>query len=173
MPVSYTGGSPAGFSAQIVYLPILAGFSTVSQTPAGLDIPLQINFGAAQGSGATEVQLTANGDLIFNQGGTYQIRLILHFGRTGGAGTSTLLFRALVNGVSTGITVAGRLDSANTIIPYDVDSAFTMPPASTLKFEVLRDGSGTDDGELIAVTPNGSWDVAPSATILIYRIAIA
>ena len=141
-----------------------------SQQPSGTDTPLQIEMGAAQGTGADPVMVAVDGTITFNIAGTYRLDVSAHYGRTGGAGASFLMTRQLVNGVPNGNSLAARLDDADTLVPFSFESWFTAPAATELTFEVIRDSSGTDAGGLFQQTSSAGWAPAPSFSLTVSRL---
>ena len=90
---------------QIALTNVLAAVDTTNQEPSGLDSPLQVTFGAAQGTATDPVMLDALGNITFNQGGLYLFNGYANFERQGSSGgVSVTLFRALINGVQSGPT---------------------------------------------------------------------
>ena len=99
---------------------LLSGSELTNQLPSGLDSPLQVKFGAAQGDSSSAVQLSADGTLTFNQNGLYFIDVYLNFERLGSSGgTSITLFRELINDVQVGPIKAVDLATTGISIPFE------------------------------------------------------
>lgn len=144
------------------------------QQPTGTGVAnaIQIEFGPAFGSGASPVQMGVDGTITINTAGTYRIKVALQFGRTGSAGVSTLLFRVRVNGVQAGRSIAAKIENANAEQYFENDTWLTVPAATELKFDLMRDDDGNNSGGLFAVEPTveaGSWSFAPTAAIRFER----
>jgi hypothetical protein len=159
----------------IVIERLLDGLSVATdQQPAGVDTPLQIEFGPAQFGPSDPVSLSAAGVLTFNEAGTYRVKISIAAGRTGGAGVSNLYFRALVNGAQAGQSVHLKVDSSNIYIPYSDEAWLTLPAGVTISYEVLRDSTGNNSGGLFQSDPTlAGWADNPSAAIRVERWATA
>ena len=148
---------------------------SANQQPSGLGIAnaLKVEFGAAIGTGASDVQMDVNGLVTFNTGGLYRIKVVFQFGRTGAASVSELLFRFLINGAQLGRSVGVKLENADALRYIDVDNWFNVPAGATLETEIMRDNSGNNSGGLFQTTPTnegaGTWNVVPSAVMRIER----
>lgn len=133
---------------------------------------IQIEFGPAQFGPTDPVQISALGDVTFNEAGLYRVKIAIQIGRTGAGGISEMLFRALVAGTQAGRTVAAKLDNANVIIPHSDEAWLNIPAASVITYEVMRDSSGMDSGGLVGqdvtVEP-GSWNQDACAELRIER----
>lgn len=148
----------------------------VAQNPTGTGIAeaVQVEFGAAIGTGSDPVNLLSDGELQINEAGTYRIKLALQFGRTGSSQTSILLFRVTDDaGNQLGRSVAALIDDADTDRYLENDTWLTVPGPVNLRFEVMRDDAGNDSGGLIATVPTnegaGTWNDAPTAAIRVER----
>ena len=148
---------------------------TSAQEPTGLGVAnaIQISFGPAIGDSSDPVQIDANGTVTFNQGGTYRIKVALEFGREGASGTSVLLFRVRVNGVQAGRSISTSLPNSNASQYFENDTWLTVPAGVVLRFDVMRDASGTDFGGLFGLAPTvdggNEWNDSPSAMIRMER----
>lgn len=152
---------------------ILDGISLASsQEPVSTDTPIQMEFGAAINDVTDPAMLAADGTLTINQAGTYRIKISVAYGRTGGAGTSELYFRALVNGVQAGQSVHAKVGAADVYTPYTDEAWLTLPAGTVIKYEIMRDSSGNDSGGLFSGSPTpGDWNDNPSAAIRVERWA--
>lgn len=150
---------------------LLDGISAAaSQEPVGLDTPLQMEFGAAQGTISDPVMLSAAGALTINEAGTYRIKISLAYGRTGGAGVSELYFRALVNGTQAGQSIHAKVGSSDVFIPYTDEAWLTLPAGTVITYEMIRDSSGTDSGGIFAGVPiTAGWNDNPCAALRVER----
>ena len=154
---------------------LMDGVSTASdQQPSGTGQAnsIQIEYGPAIST--TPISLDASGKITINESGTYRIKVALQFGRTGGAGTSKLFFRALINGVQAGRSISAFISNANEEQYFENDTWLTVPAGLVITFEVMRDDDGNNSGGLFEVQPTleaGSWNNAPCAAIRIERWA--
>jgi hypothetical protein len=151
---------------------VLRAASTATQAPTAVNTPLQVVFGAAQGSASDPVMVNAAGLLTFNTPGTYAIRVKLQNGRTGASGTSILLSRILLNGVQVGSAAAVKLSTADATIPTDSRVVVVAPAAgATFAVQIMRDGAGTNFGGIYPFTAAvTAWGVAPSALMVVSRL---
>ncbi len=139
-----------------------------SQQPTALDIPLQIEFGAAQTT--TDIDISVTGAITFKTAGKYIIAPFFQYGRVGSSGVSQLLNRYLVNGVQAGNTLAAKIDNAETLVPWSSSIQFTANTNDVLTIEIMRDSIGTNSGGLFSATPTAAgWNLAPCASIQIYK----
>jgi len=150
---------------------VLNASSTVSQNPSGTNNPLQVSFGAAQGTGSDPVMIDAAGTVTFNETGLYLVNGMGNIHRAGPSGIALLLFRGLVNGSQVGIIKGFELDTADVMMPYEITIPFSVAVAgTTFAFQIMRDSSGADDGGLIPQVTAGPWDDIPSANMQIWKI---
>ena len=158
-------GEPYGNAQEQV---VLQGSDFTDQVPAGTDTPLQITFGAAQGSASDPVMLSAAGALTINKKKKYLIDIRLQYSRDNAGAAAWLFFRVLKNGVQFNDPVFAKIDNANNDIPIQFSSRVDTAAGDVLTFEVMRDSQGFDDGELVSETPTpGDWSPSPSASIKI------
>jgi hypothetical protein len=169
---NFTVGSLAGFLfSQFGATLVLSAQSTVNQVPSALDTPLQVTFGAAQGTGASPVQLLSNGSIVFNQAGLYLFNGFANFERQGSSGGVTVtLFRALKNGIQILPTKGVELNTTGVMIPYELTIPFNAEAGDILTWEIMRDSSGTNAGGLYIHTSLGGWSNVPSADVAIWKI---
>ena len=152
---------------------VLVAQSNVNQLPSGTNNPLQVTFGAAQGTPSDPVQLLATGEIVFNQGGQYLFNGYANFEREGNQGGNTVtVFRALLNGVQVTPTKAVELDKINVMIPYELTIPIYVNAGDVLTWEIMRDSSGVDGGGLYTHTVSGGWTNVPSADLNIFKIGI-
>lgn len=156
---------------QIALTNVLAAVDTTNQEPSGLDSPLQVTFGAAQGTATDPVMLDALGNITFNQGGLYLFNGYANFERQGSSGgISVTLFRALINGVQSGPTKGVELSGTGIMFPYELTLPIQVSAGDVLTWEILRDSSGVDAGGLYIHTNSGPWSNVPSADVNIYKV---
>ena len=149
---------------------VLTAFSTATQSPPGLDSPIQIEFGAAQGSGSDPVQIAANGTITINQGGPYNFRATFSIERPGSSGEAFLFFRVLVNGQPAGNPIAAVLDVQEITLPLQFDFFENFNDTDTIAVEFYRDSQGTpaaNEGSLVSYTSTNppNWGTTPSASL--------
>jgi hypothetical protein len=164
---------------QPIATPIFNAFSYVTQQPIGTDTPIQLTFGDAQDNAYASINEL--GLITVKQAGTYFVRLVLNFSRTGtNGGISLLNFRVLLNGVSaTGGMGIVELDSSNITTPYSSSNIQTIIQGNTnsiIQVELVRDsastGQGATDGGVISrVTNTIGWNDVPSCSISIVKIS--
>lgn len=141
-----------------------------SQSPTSVDTPIQLEFGAAQGTGGDPVSLSAAGLLTFNEAGTYRLKISFAYGRTGGAGVSELYFRALVNGTQAGQSIHAKVTDADVYIPFSDEAWLTVPAGITVSYELMRDSSGNNSGGVYSGSPTPlDWNPNPCAAIRVER----
>lgn len=156
---------------QIALTNVLTAVDTTNQEPSGLDSPLQVTFGAAQGTATDPVMLDALGNITFNEGGLYLFNGYANFERQGSSGgVSVTLFRALINGVQSGPTKGVELSGTGIMFPYELTLPIQVTAGDVLTWEILRDSSGVDAGGLYIHTNSGPWSNVPSADVNIYKI---
>lgn len=150
---------------------VLRVASTAIQAPSAVDTPLQLTFGAAQGSASDPVMLSAAGLVTFNQAGAYALRLKLQCGRTGSSGTSILLSRLLLNGTQLGSAAAVKMTQTDATTPTESRVALNATAGQTFAAQIMRDSAGSNFGGVYphtaAVT---AWGTAPSALLVISRL---
>ncbi len=156
---------------QIGLTNVLTAVDTTNQEPSGLDSPLQVTFGAAQGTSSDAVMLDALGNITFNQGGLYLFNGYANFERQGSSGGVTAtLFRALLNGVQSGPTKGVDLSGTGIMFPYELTLPIQVSAGDVLTWEIMRDSSGVDAGGLYIHTNSGPWSNVPSSDIRIYKL---
>ena len=147
---------------------VLDANSQVDQNPVGLDNPLQITFGAAQGGPSDPVELDAAGNVKFNQAGNYHLSLYAHIGRSGNPGVSEIRLRKLLNGVQASQTIGEKLDNNEVLIYINIDSLLAAEVNDIITFEIMRDSSGDDSGGLrVEPTTPVDWQDGPSAGVIL------
>lgn len=173
---NYTISSIASFISEGISFgvtPVLAGVSNVNQEPIGLNTALQVNFGPAQGNINTAVELLSNGDVVFNQSGLYLFNGYANFERQGSSGgVAIVAFRALINGVQITPTKAVEINSVGVSTPYELTVPIQANQGDVLKWEIMRDSSGTNAGGLYTRTLLGGWSNIPSSDVNIFKVGI-
>lgn len=158
-------------AAGVKEVEVLRVASTATQEPTAVDTPLQLTFGAAQGSTSDPVMVNAAGLVTFNQAGAYALRLKLQCGRTGATGTSILLSRLLLNGAQLGSAAAVKITATDATVPTESRVVLNVTAGQTFAAQIMRDSAGPNFGGVYphtaAVT---SWGTAPSALLVISRL---
>jgi len=158
-------------AAGVKEVEVLRVASTTPQEPTAVDTPLQLTFGAAQGSASDPVMMSAAGLVTFNQAGSYAARIKLQNGRTGASGTSILLSRLLLNGAQLGNTAAVKMTQTDATTPTDSRVVLNVTAGQTFAVQIMRDSAGSNFGGVYphtaAVT---AWGIAPSALLVISRL---
>lgn len=149
---------------------VLNGTSFVTQAPSALDTPLVVSFGAAQSN--VDVTLDSGGTIVFNTGGVYFINAFGSVERQGSSGgVAVLLFRVLLNGTQISATKGFHLDTPNLDVPYEVTIPFKAQAGDILRFQIMRDSSGVNQGGLYGHTVLGGWPNVPSSQIQIWKLS--
>ena len=158
-------------AAGVKEVEVLRVASTATQAPSAVDTPLQLTFGAAQGSTSDPVMMSAAGLVTFNQAGAYALRLKLQCGRTGSTGTSILLSRLLLDGTQLGSAAAVKMTQTDATTPTESRVALNVTAGQTFAAQIMRDSAGSNFGGVYphtaAVT---AWGTAPSALLVISRL---
>lgn len=157
--------------ANVAATEVLIARSLSDQQPAGADLPIQIEFGAAQGGPTDPVQIDAAGLVTFNEAGLYQIRTLLSVSRTTSGGEAIIFIRGLFNGVQVGAPVAAIIDDDEMTIPLEFTTVGNINPGTTFALEFVRDSAGTNNGGLTSFTNSIGWGTSPSASLRIVRFA--
>jgi hypothetical protein len=158
-------------AAGVKEVEVLRAASAAAQEPSALNTPLQVAFGAAQGTASDPVMVSAAGLVTFNVAGNYAVRIKLQNGRTGASGVSVLLSRVLVNGAQIGAPQAVKLASADVTIPSESRVVVNATAGQTFAVQIMRDGGGTNFGGLYPFTSAvPAWGTAPSALLVISRL---
>ncbi len=145
----------------------LNGFSMSTQDPVALDTPLQIEFGAAQGTGSDPVQLSVSGDITINVEDQYYFTFALQYGRTGAGNVSWLFFWVEVNGTQVGNSVLVKLDNANSDTPFQARRTFDLVPGDVVSLFIVRDSQGNNSGGLVTESATIAINDSPSASVIV------
>ena len=165
-----TSAAPAGGVFRETTL-IEAASAAASQQPVALDTPLQLEFGAAQGTVADPVMISAAGAVTFNRAGQYIFNYTSQYGRTPGVGVARLFTRVKVNGVVVGRSRFAKLDSIGLIVPYSTRYKFDANIGDVVTFELIRDSSGVNDGGFFRGVPTSAGtNPAPCVVLEIARL---
>lgn len=169
--LSQTADSMLYAAAGMKEVEVLRAFSTVAQAPSAVDTPLQLSFGAAQGSGSTPVMVSTAGLVTFNTAGNYAVRIKLQCGRTAATGTSILFSRLVLGGVQLGSSACVKLTQTDATTPTDSRVVMNPTAGQTLLVQIMRDSTGSNFGGVYPqVATVTSWGTAPSALIVISRL---
>ncbi len=169
--LTQTADSMLYAAAGLKEVEVLRATSTLAQAPSAVDTPLQLIFGAAQGSASDPVTINAAGLVTFNTAGNYAVRVKLQCGRTGATGTSILLSRLVLGGVQVGSPAAVKLTQTDATTPTDSRVVMNPTAGQTFYVQIMRDSAGSNFGgvypQVAAVT---AWGTAPSALLVISRL---
>lgn len=151
---------------------LVATSPLAAQAPTALDTPLQLTFGAAQEVPGAEVHLSDTGVITFNKAGRYIVNFRAHYGRTGAAGISILMFRILKNGIPQGHSFATKLASADELVPWDSTSFIVDAQiGDALVSQIIRDSAGSNYGGVYQVSSTSAgWAPAPCAAVSVYKV---
>lgn len=169
--VTQIADAPIYAAAGVKEVEVLRAASTVTQAPSAVDTPLQLSFGAAQGSASDPVMINAAGLVTFNTAGNYAIRIKLQNGRTGATGTSILLSRILLNGAQVGSAAAVKMTQTDATTPSESRVVVNPTAGQTFQVQIMRDSAGSNFGGVYPQTATvTAWGVAPSALLVISRL---
>ena len=158
-------------AAGVKEVEVLRVASPATQEPTAVDTPLQLTFGAAQGSASDPVMISAAGLVTFNQAGAYALRLKLQCGRTGVTGTSILLSRLLLNGAQLGSAAAVKITATDATVPTESRVVLNVTAGQTFAAQIMRDSAGPNFGGVYPHTAAvAAWGTAPSALLVISRL---
>lgn len=168
---------PAAIPALYTILVLDTSYA-VAQNPPTVDTPITVKFSTGTVGSINDPVMYGVGSpdvITFNEVGNYIINAFGNVYRTTNGGVAHLKFRALVNGVEAGYVKTIFIDQNTFDIPYEVTIPIYVPTAgTTLKFEILRDSAGVDDGGLIRnATSLAGWGNTPSSYIQIWKQVIA
>lgn len=169
--VTQIADAPIYAAAGVKEVEVLRAASTATQAPSAVDTPLQVSFGAAQGSASDPVMINAAGTVTFNTAGNYAIRIKLQNGRTGATGTSILLSRILLNGAQVGSSAAVKMTQTDATTPSESRVVVNPTAGQTFQVQIMRDSAGSNFGGVYPQTATvAAWGVAPSALLVISRL---
>jgi hypothetical protein len=145
---------------------LYAGDDTI-QAPSTTDTELQILFGAAQGGNLERIDLGADGTVTINISGSYRLDALFHV--TSGTVNSMLLIYAKVNDVINGEVLFTQIEAVDHTFPISMIRELQLVRGDTLKFYIVRDSAGADDGELIPFSPSTAIPDVYSARLQLIR----
>lgn len=149
---------------------ILIAESTADQDPAGLDNPLQVEFGDAQFSDA--VDLAADGTWTVKEQGVYLVFSTYYYSRTSSTGQAHFFIRLLVDGVQEGNPIGIIQTDDDITTPIFLASVVSVTGTVPLEFtvECVRDSDGVNSGGLRSITSSIGWGSTPSARLRILKL---
>lgn len=157
-------------NANLTATQVLNAYSIANQAPASLDSALVVEFGAAQGSTSTPVQLDVAGKVTFNEAGLYLINGFGAVWRQGSSGGTAIFgFRAKLNGTVITQPKTFHIATTNVASPYEITIPFQANAGDVFWFEVIRDSSGVNQGGLYPTAMASGWGVSPSSQIQIWK----
>ncbi len=167
---------PAAIPA-LYTIPVLNTSYALPQNPPTVDTPLTVKFSTGIVGNINDPVMYNVGSpdvITFNEAGSYIINAFGNVYRSTNGGVSHLKFRALVNGVEAGYVKSINIDQNTFEIPYEVTIPIYVNAGTTLKFEIMRDSTGVDDGGLNRDTTSlAGWGNTPSSYIQIWQQKIA
>lgn len=169
--LTQTADSMLYAAAGVKEVEVLRAASTLAQAPSAVDTPLQLVFGAAQGSASDPVMINAAGLVTFNIAGNYAVRVKLQCGRTGATGTSILLSRLVLGGAQVGSAACVKLTQTDATTPTDSRVVMNATAGQTFYVQIMRDSAGSNFGGVYPqVATVTAWGVAPSALLVVSRM---
>jgi hypothetical protein len=149
-PLAIINATLAGVSGNVTVINVS---SFVNQDPVGTDNPLQVTYGAGEGTASDPVMVDAAGLITFNQKGRYKLIFGGHFGRSTGVGEAHLLGRFLVNGTQGTNTMYAILDDQKIALPFETTSELEAVAGMEIVVQIIRDSAGVDNGGLTSYSP--------------------
>lgn len=151
---------------------VLNAYSIQDQEPVALNTALVVEFGPAQGSPSTAVQLDVAGKITFNESGLYLINGFGSIWRQGSSGGVAIFgFRGKLNGAVITQPKTFHINSTNVAVPYEITIPFQATAGDIFWFEVVRDSSGVDQGGLYPTPMLSGWGVSPSSQVQIWKLS--
>lgn len=148
---------------------VARGKLATTTAPAAEDTALDLTFGVQTSS--SEVTVGAAGTLTIVNTGVYFISSDLMFGRTNSTTTAKILFRVLINGTQFGNTMYCSLNSSDLVIPYSRSFVRAFTAGDILKFQIVRESVGENDGGVIALVPTlAGVDTAHALWVTAHRL---
>ena len=142
---------------------VLVAASLVDQQPVGLDTPLQVSFGPAQGTVSDPVALAADGTTTIQQDRTYRGTATFSLSRSTSIGEAILWVRLLVDGVQQGVPFSLLMTDDDMTIPLQFFFEADFVAGQILNMEIYRDSNGINNGGLTTQSSSIGWGTAPSA----------
>lgn len=148
---------------------ILSTASTATQEPAGLGLinAIIVNFGTTE-IVTDEVTYNIDGTLTFHEAGQYILKYTAHYGRSGSVGTSILAFRMLKNDNQIGNILVAKIDSADSLSPWEGDTILDVASNDVFKAQLIRDSAGNNSGGLFSTSTD--LGASPSCSLTVYKI---
>ncbi|QDP68183.1 MAG: hypothetical protein Unbinned1473contig1000_61 [Prokaryotic dsDNA virus sp.] len=148
---------------------VLTGTSADSlQVPSGLDTPLQVTFGAAQGTIVNDVMIDAAGTVTFNQAGQYHVFVELSTAKQSAGAITYIVVRGLLS--STEIDYPDVIGlTTEEFFPYKKKFIVDATASQTFQIQLMRDSNGSNDGYLSRFAGSGGFGITPSAFIKIWK----
>lgn len=136
--------------SEITNFDLITAESFDIQSPVGLDLPLQIQYGDAQISDDRTVEIDANGTVIFHQKGEYELDFVFNVGRGSNNQHAYLLLYSEVNDVelSSDIRISITVDHSDDDLPITYNTHKTFKDGDFVKLYIVRDSKGDNDGGL-------------------------
>jgi len=153
--------------------PALKGASTAaSQEPSTTNVPLTVEFGAAQNSVSDDVMMDVSGVVTFNKQGKYSIKVVLQAARHVTSQPASLIgIRWVMNATQLNSSRLVALSSDDINVPFEETIIVDAAASDTLELQIIRDSAGNDSGGLFSTVLNASgWASSPSATITILKL---
>jgi hypothetical protein len=155
---------PFGLHAVLKVEGDLIGASSSVQAPAGEDLPMLIEFGAAQAT--TNMDLAVTGEFTCNVDGEYDFEIQLSTSRLTPAQVAPVLVHAEVNGTPVGVTLVSSLANPDNLEPIRYTTHFALVDTDVVEFFFTRDLGGKDEGTLTPYLPSlASIPDVPSAWV--------
>ncbi len=146
---------------------IYASSTVADQLPSGVGVPLQVEFGPAQGDSSDPVMISAQGLVTFNETKNFLVRVKLQKGRSGSSGTSVLMSRVLKNGTQLGISSSAKMSNADDVSVLESKITVSAIPGDTMSLQIIRDSAGNNSGGLYSIPSSHGWNLSPTALIAI------
>lgn len=148
------------------YIEHVQSASSVNQTidGTGLDVPITLNYGSGGGTPTDPVQVLPNGDIVFNQAGSYTIIIDAHVGRDTNSGTVKLFAAMHKNGTAyQDSTKFILLPDANLIVLQTIVWNVTVEAGDTFHLDMIRDSDGNTSGNAGVITDSPTNSIFPDA----------
>lgn len=155
--------------------------STITQSPAGADLPTQVSFGAAHTTPNGLMSVDAAGTVTILKGGPFAGKTRFRMSRTGALGVSHLLMwvEVSLNGGATWTVIGNSTmfplnNPTETKVFFDF-SLGNFPKGTKLRQMFARSSTGDNSGDLVSFTPSAALQAAgvpivPSAQVTWYRL---
>ena len=148
---------------------VLVASSLTDQQPAGLGTPLQIEYGAAQGTATDPLSLRADGTVDINESAAYEFITTYSVSRPSAVGLALIFLRFRVNTVQVGNPVGIEIDDNNMTISTGINFIGNFTAGDVLTTEIIRDSGGVDSGGLVSHVSTDGWGNSPSAAVRAFK----